>query len=130
MINPNELRIGSLVNYEQTTHRILTLGQTTCESICINSKSHLDTYERPYKEYAPIPLTEEWLERFGFTYEGRTYMGLDEFTNQGFIVLREQDQYMFCYENANGDYVDLEIETVHQLQNLYFALTEEEPKAV
>lgn len=58
----------------------------------------------------PIPLTPEWLERFGFK-------EVDGYWYKGFFALR------------NGEYfeiIDIWIDHVHQLQNLYYALTGEE----
>ena len=81
----------------------------------------------------PIPLTEEWLLKFGFIED-------EEYDEGGFIDRR------YLMYNKNGDILftslwesekqyivnfpkmGLDIEFVHQLQNLYFALTSEELK--
>ena len=80
---------------------------------------------RNYKDYKPIPLTEEWLLKFGFNKDliGWDLIGWDK----GDFDLRQ-------YGNESGyrDYglqfsgLGIEIIYVHQLQNLYFALTGEE----
>lgn len=63
----------------------------------------------------PIPLTEEWLVKFGYT---------------GYGTLGEMN--FFISENGTyrvrwfGNIVHLSLKYVHQLQNLYFALTGEE----
>ncbi len=78
-------------------------------------------------EFEPIPLTEEWLERFGCKKQTSSAKGIGEFD---------------WYELPNGmdlvwvlsskSWVRIEtvesvtIKHVHQLQNLYFALTGEE----
>lgn len=76
--------------------------------------------------YKPIELTEEWLLKFGFIpnkykdeyticpYGKNTYVLDKEYTDKG--------EWDFCYEEA---YL-VTIKYVHQLQNLYFALTGEE----
>lgn len=80
--------------------------------------SHLDFIK-------PIPLTEEWLLKFGFDkWNDYCYCnskiaveGLFKKFNESICLLR-------C---GNDDYVELtEIKYVNQLQNLYFALTGEE----
>lgn len=69
----------------------------------------------PSESYRPIPLTDEWLEKFGFKNWGDKYtFGLKTVNihsrKRGF-VLRKSFPI---------------IKYVHQLQNLYFALTGEE----
>jgi hypothetical protein len=66
-----------------------------------------------------IPLTEDWLVKFGF----EKVSGWDYY--KGWIkdyVELECDCYGFDYVNN----IDKEVKHVHQLQNLYFALTGEE----
>lgn len=67
------------------------------------------------KEYEPIPLTEEWLLKFGFYH----YSGAIYSKNHYYLVL---EGFNFMY----GQTVLTKIKYVHQLQNLYFALTGEE----
>ncbi len=71
----------------------------------------------------PIPITPEWLERFGFQKIIGCGWQLDIETNH------------YCLYSENGKYVDLfvysdevgkQCKYIHQLQNLYFALTGEE----
>jgi hypothetical protein len=74
-----------------------------------------------YASLESIPLTEEWLLKFGFE---KTYIGYDEkypFFEKGLIIIDACD---FTIETASG--LVIEIKYVHQLQNLYFALTGEE----
>jgi len=68
-------------------------------------------------EFEPIPLTEEWLERFGFE-EDDSVGWLKRFdkSDSFFIDL----SFMYWGENS------VKLTHVHQLQNLYFALTGEE----
>jgi len=80
-------------------------------------------------EYKPIPLTEEWLLKFGFEEDNYNYvMGVHQ---QIFSGLMEFDfnERLNCWEFSIGSCNDLtRIQYVHQLQNLYFALTGEELK--
>jgi hypothetical protein len=72
----------------------------------------------------PIPLTEEWLMKFGF-------VPIDERGYSKEVVNKEDNyEYNFVlsklaygYDNDVCLYV---IQYIHQLQNLYFALTGEE----
>jgi hypothetical protein len=81
--------------------------------------------------FIPIPLTEEWLLKFGFKkdLDGSFVFGLlsmfkDKRLKQNVYIYTESTQSL-----SDGQWVvinDLKLQYVHQLQNLYFALTGEE----
>ena len=66
-----------------------------------------------FNELKPILLTEEWLLKFGFSIFKNMYF------IKGMQIWKCNDLFL-C--NKNGIY----IKYVHQLQNLYFALTGKE----
>ena len=103
----NELRIGNWVNFN---HNGVDWGDVKINS---NFFKH---YEQEEYENKPIPLTEEWLLKFGFekAKEGDYTMGV--YT----VFIREY----ISISNYHGYIAD--IKHVHQLQNLYFALTNTE----
>jgi hypothetical protein len=74
------------------------------------------------EEFKPIPLTEEWLVRFGLHKIGDIW----EFWKNSEWHLYEDGGWYLWNGNVRVDCV--EIKNVHQLQNLYFALTGEELK--
>ena len=99
----NELRVGNLVldKFEKTFK---------VKEIHYNKKT---------KRY-PIQLTGEWLLKFGFEkYEENE--STDWYKREKFKVklLKEKDIFILAINR-------LHIKHVHQLQNLYFALTGEE----
>ena len=118
----NELRIGNLVNYKYynpnpnntewlfTAVEIVGINQSTFIFKHLNSKTK-------YKigELHPIPLTEEWLLRFGFKKGG---------VNAIFWTLNNVDVWELDEGFAND--LDLPILYVHQLMNLYHSLTNQE----
>ena len=69
--------------------------------------------------FEPIPLTEEWLVRFGFRKSDLS----DRFIIHGWFYF-EKSENGYSFRTIDG-FVRV-IESVHQLQNLYFALTGEE----
>src|SRR6185295_14978578 len=77
--------------------------------------------------YKPIPLTEEWILKFGFKYtKAKGAGGQDQWSGLGFI---SNGKINFRGHPASlmlEGYFNTNIEFVHQLQNLYFALTGEE----
>lgn len=99
----NELRIGNLV-YDST-------GCTTViESIIPEQK----------RVRKPIPLTEEWLVRFGGKKND------EEITipiNRHLCISFIDSE---CQLITDDDFFVMDVYHVHQLQNLYFALTGEE----
>jgi hypothetical protein len=115
----NELRIGNIV--QSITGVWLTVIQVSPTSIMY------DRYDMkavcgncPVEEMKGIPLTPEWLEGFGIKNEqqGSTIF------NNGRITIHEFDDGNFRLEGYSGGRIA--ILYVHQLQNLYFALTASE----
>ena len=88
--------------------------------------------------FKPIPLTEQWLEDLGCTWTGVSH---STYPSQGYVKeynLPDTNWDISGIGNGNFD-IDFnldcefdcfpslpEIKYVHQLQNLYFALTEKE----
>lgn len=71
----------------------------------------------------PIPITEEWLLKMGFqkSDSGRMYLNDDFYFENGQLWIGAPDGQFWRYVMAQGNY-----DYIHQLQNLYFALTGEE----
>lgn len=65
--------------------------------------------------YEPIPLTEEWFYKFGFS-KSNVW-----FEKNGIELFNIADLYFRAKYPIKAD-----VKFVHQLQNLYFALTGEE----
>ncbi len=86
------------------------------------------------EECKPIPLTEEWLLKFGFERKENNFTDfvyIKQLDKEAFICL--EDDFSFCFFDTvvsydKGEYpaFDFIPKYVHQLQNLYFALTGEE----
>lgn len=104
MIQASELRIGNLV-FLKSLNKNYTIE-------CGFDIEKIEDGE----DALPIPLTEEWLIKFGFEkigYEWRLKQGWH------WISVDKNSFYIL------GKQLGL-LENVHQLQNLYFALTGEE----
>ena len=75
--------------------------------------------------YQPIPLTEEWLLTFGFKIDTKNFnwnagIGVNEIGDFK-LSLRYTESFGWFFKSRCTP-----IKYVHQLQNLYFALTGEE----
>lgn len=72
-----------------------------------------------------IPLTEEWLLKFGFERTDQKDNSNDDWT---WLFYQKDSIYIdgsdLTIETASG--IVIKLEYVHQLQNLYFALTRDE----
>lgn len=78
--------------------------------------------------YIPIELTEEILLKSGFELKGIIFRINNGFTNQ-FDVNYSLSRNIYYYDSSKyGIYNEVELKYLHQLQNLYFALTGEELK--
>jgi len=127
----SELRIGNYVNY--AAEKVIVL-QTS-----IKSRNKWDVelgyfedsigFERMITEIQPIPLTEEWLLRFGFEKEEEQDELLNTFMfcklNTVRVEFSDKHKQLYWHDNYTSIY-HKEIKYVHQLQNLYFALTGKE----
>ena len=120
MIKANELRIGNIVYYiypeEDAGGNII--GHR--EEFTITSKYIQHAEDHP-DMYHSIPLTEEWLERMGFKQGGIRDYVIDMPNNNCLEWERADNSFSFC-----GVCLPYNPVYVHQLQNLYFALTGEE----
>jgi hypothetical protein len=111
----SELRIGNYIDY--TTEREIVTMQTTYEYIRLIHNGN--------KNFKPIKLTEDWLLKFGFKYSLR----LDDFMFKDKNDIFEMQPYKKGFLNSVlwcDNEILQELKYVHQLQNLYFALTGEE----
>lgn len=128
-MKPEELRIGNYLTLFENDILKIEQIKKDCDNYqgyaiyFTNGDSSSLVYDDSLK---PIPLTEEWLIRFGFKYEGRDYFAIETFLKEDFVITREQDSFCFPYEDYVGNDVDTYIKYAHQLQNLYFALTGKE----
>jgi hypothetical protein len=88
-------------------------------------------YEYDYEQLIPIPLTEEWLVKFGFKItkdpEHNFYEKPFDIYHVQLKRLIGRDVFYLELNKPNGaSYLIKQINHVHQLQNLVHALTGEE----
>lgn len=104
-----ELRIGNFYDHNGFVNEATP---NTIEEVWIAERSWVK----------PIPLTEEWLLKFGFLKD----LENDIFLNiNAYAFLYWQNNRVELLDNDNNFMIS-HCDYVHQLQNLYFALTGEE----
>ena len=111
-----DLRVGNYYKWTDKNHNF-----KDCDVYQIESISSISLIEEYFKYFEPILLTEEWLLKFGFVelqYEDQTF----GFKLNDFWFINETQ----IRNKYNSMLLDVEIKYVHQLQNLYFALTKNE----
>tara|TARA_R110000803_G_scaffold102638_12_gene170772 strand:- start:5418 stop:5762 length:345 start_codon:yes stop_codon:yes gene_type:complete len=108
----NELRLGNWVKREYQP-----------EGFQIDHNSFM-RIEAGNVEYEPIPLTEQWLKDFGFIKINPTRWMLSPRKGDTTILCKLNE--WFYMEFNEGVYIGGALKYVHQLQNLYFALTGKE----
>jgi len=118
MIQANELRIGNLV--ESDLGEYLPVFRIYPNSFELGVAGNWQSAFRP----KPIPLTEEWLLKFGF--EKTNLSGDNEWLRLKWRTLvfeaDESEEFAFVHLQIGSHEIAV-IQSVHQLQNLFHALT-------
>lgn len=115
-----ELRIGNLVKrrywnpypnnekFELQICKIVALGKEIAIVVDLNGKSELKIF---YSDLQPIPLTEEWLLKFGYNEEDLSQGKIIKGINGGYIITNLSNKEIFY---------------VHKLQNIHYELKDKE----
>lgn len=131
----NELRIGNLVKRSQHSN---WQERHWGEEVKVGfNEMQLISFEKTTEWYEPIPLKEGWLLKHGFFVENFDYSIPISDCKVVWLTLIPQDEdctaYSVCVTQTDEDEDDQnvflsDISYVHQVQNLYFALTGNELK--
>lgn len=122
MINPKELRIGNWV-----------LDTIYLEEDEIGKPLKIEYFHftQPGDYFSPIPLTPEILEKAGFRAVDAEIEGFTRVHGRPFYSIVSKSQIFTLTDEPYGvwHYIDFpytRLQYLHQLQNLYFALTGED----
>ena len=118
-MKPANFRIGNFVETPDGIQPIIEISQHAV---------YTADFKSTWAEIKPIPLTEDWLKIFGFERK-------DNPNNTPSWIWIKKGQVWF-YQDWKGcdfyinsfinTYSQKEVKFIHELQNLYFALTGEE----
>lgn len=112
-----ELRLGITCYFTEPNDDDVT----DCYIDTIDNHDLLRHLETGLPVFNPIPLTEEWLIKFGFEWNHGDWI-----INDVRISECEENEGETVFKIQLSHSIEKQIEHVHQLQNLYFSLTNEE----
>lgn len=132
-MNHKELRIGNYVLFNETQDVVYAIKNSGIDFFRGKTKKGVITQGYIHEAIKPIPLTEEWLIKFGF--ERKSYftklivIECVYYKLNDFIVYLLKDSFEIELIRKDGNQFNLFKnfkKEIHILQNLYFALTNEE----
>ena len=128
MINANELRLN---NYLQLDGEIYQVNEVNNNLQCVELKRQNQSNPN-INEYEECDLDYPWLNPVGLTNEILLSLGFENFNTaliKGEYILKQQPNLEWSVDIEPMDkfyHTIATIKSVHQLQNIYFALTDEE----
>lgn len=116
-----EIRIGNLF-IEKYSNDIMKVIELTETNIIF------DGVQLGKWQAQSIPLTEDWLLKLGFEHDRNEYWMIEHEYIHFLIFVNSINKMIYHFTDVERRqyHTTKEIKHVHQLQNLYFALTDEE----
>lgn len=136
MINTNELRIGNFIEWKHEFVKVTGVlkGGIHSEEDSVrldgvvkpvaNPQFVIESKLIPLNQIYPIPMKIGILMRCNFEYNPNE--NLLTLRNTDFCIKTTLDGKFYRFDKEREFMIDPEIKSLHQLQNLYFALEEEE----
>ena len=118
MIQPNEIRINNLVIFDNCVCRISMINAADIvEVTSLDGQPKLFSTEITIEHILPIKITEDVLQKCGFVVKDSVFV----YNGLGLKLMNINNHYFRANFPIKADIIHL-----HQLQNLYFALTNQE----
>jgi len=121
MIDPKELRLGNLINYEGNVQTITQVSKHGVDWVLPNGAQY-SGFKR--KELQPILLTEEWLIKFDYEVDKLNFgecICNHSSKQHKLYKLENTDGY---FDEVNNEYeYGIPLKFVHQFQNRFFSIT-------
>lgn len=130
-VSVTDLRIGNLIHYNGNHEEIGKISLLVPDVIDVLSYCQIN-YRRDKKHWLinlhPVKITEEWLIEFGFVKKDKTWddksISTGLFFKDRYFIENSKEGFLFCQSHYSGNCWFLKnIKYIHQLQNLFFALT-------
>ncbi len=110
-MNTKELRVGNLL--KPNINHLAAYGDNLGFVTLIQEDRFTVSNHYPGKWFEPIPLTEEWVVKFGFDNNQSHFTKWINDVNT-FIIHKDENGFFVCDVDCNID-----LQYVHQLQNTY-----------
>lgn len=124
-----ELRIGNYIDLNGTIVKVAGVdAKKMVKHYLPETKQVVSKMENRVSNFKPVPITEEWLFKLGFEVKTQvaTRCPFECLVKSGVSLITNSKKLIrFGYSGYCGS-GEKEIKHVHQLQNLYFALTGKE----
>ena len=128
MINTNDLTLGNWVYDGEKTQFPMYVHAICKDCVYLNFESNEgDLWESTPSELQGIPLTDDLLERLGFTHKDglwRHEWGVKVKPEKGFVNIENKDKEHWLYGTCNCK----DVWYLHQLQNVIRVITKKELK--
>ena len=117
-----ELRVGNFLNYQK--NKSIFQGKVTCITrykVTLDERDSFKLLTGEKDSLIPIPLHLGWMEQFGFK-----WIGNPNKTNSLVVTHHSKPNIEIIYSDDHGFNlrdINVKIEYVHQLQNLWYDLT-------
>lgn len=123
-VEARDFRIGNKVNWirkdQNLPDEIVEVYSITRSAVRVYTEiEELDEVLIYFDSISGIPLTEYWLLKFGFEKRDSIH-----YYNESFHIAFDNDRFWFM--GVNYKVGGIELQSVHQLQNLFFSLTGQE----
>lgn len=137
MIDPKELRIGNVIGWKTGVGELIIgeLFEVHSDKVAISAPLvDGDIEGQGFMGVAgiePIPLTTEWIKRCGMEYRKEDKVWQIQIGNTNYFEIEAEEPFMCgvtpeTWRDQSPVYIWAEVKHVHQLQNIFFALTGEE----
>ena len=113
-----DFRIGNLIECDGNILEVIRISKDVINYETLIKSNGLQTNSG---RKIPIKITQEWLVKLGFTIENKPNGDIEYFYKDyrySLIYKENYDGYFFC----DDDIVLRDLEFIHEVQNIYFAL--------
>ncbi|MCF2219310.1 MAG: hypothetical protein GXO46_07740 [Chlorobi bacterium] len=129
-MNVADLKIKNLVEYKNQIYTITEIFQNDEKDYFVQIENDFHSFSVPAKSIKPIQITEEWLEKFGFsrTYSSEQrirYERPETFIKYDFdLDSRKIVEGLKIYGNS------IKCKYIHEFQNIFSCLFGKEPTSI
>ncbi|WP_353145570.1 hypothetical protein [Chryseobacterium sp.] len=126
-MNVADLKIKNLVEYKNQTYTITEIFQSIGKTYFVKIENDIHSISVPANSIKPIKITEEWLEKFGFS---RTYNSAERIRYERPEVFIKYDFDLSSRKILEGLKIygnTIKCKYIHEFQNIFSSLFGKEP---